>query len=331
MKAPGFFWQPFHPAVFLLWPLSLLYGLVVKARRHAYRAGWLRVSRLTVPVVIIGNITVGGTGKTPLVIWAARHLKSLGHNPGVILRGYGGRSSRWPKDVNANSDPAQVGDEAVLLARHSGCPVVAGPDRVAAARRLTTGHHCDLVLSDDGLQHYALARDAEISVLDQARMLGNGRLLPAGPLRESGSRLREVDLAVVNGDCGSQDPCFRLVPGEAVNLHDGSRRPLVEFRHEAVHAVAGIGHPERFFDMLRDRGLSIDDRSFPDHHEFGSEDLEFSDDHPVLMTEKDAVKCRRFAASNHWYVPVTAEPGPRLIEEFTRVIARLFPDGQKNT
>ncbi len=329
MKAPGFFWQPFHPAAFLLWPLSLLYGLVVKARRNAYRAGWLKVSRLSVPVVIIGNITVGGTGKTPLVIWAARHLRSLGHNPGVVLRGYGGRSTHWPKDVSADSDPAQVGDEALLLARHSGCPVVAGPDRVAAARRLVTHHRCDLVLSDDGLQHYALARDLELSVLDQARMLGNGRLLPAGPLRESAGRLREVDLAVVNGDSDSQALCFRLMPGDAVNLIDGQRRPLAEFRHTAVHAVAGIGHPERFFDMLRHHGLKFDDRSFSDHHEFVPDDLEFGDDHAVLMTEKDAVKCERFAASNHWYLPVVAEPGPRLIEEFTRVIARLFPDGQK--
>ena len=328
MKAPDYFWRAGHPAAWVLWPLSLLFGIAVWLRRYAYRHDWLGTSRLPVPVLVIGNITVGGSGKTPLVAWAATQIAQAGRRPGVVLRGYGGKSKKWPLAVNPETDPALAGDEAVLLARRTACPVVAGPDRVAAASLLVEEFGCDFVLSDDGLQHYALGRDREIAVLDGDRMLGNRMLLPAGPLRERPGRLSSVDLVVINGASEDTTASFRVVAHDAVNLHTGERRPLSDFDREPCHAVAGIGNPERFFDTLRAHDLLFDTREFPDHHCFVPEDLAFGDQQPVLMTEKDAVKCERFALPYHWYVPVTARPGPHLDREFTRLLAGLV-NGQK--
>jgi len=283
---------------------------------------------LPVPVLVIGNITVGGSGKTPLVAWAATQIAQTGRRPGVVLRGYGGKSKTWPLAVNPDTDPTLAGDEAVLLARRTACPVVAGPDRVAAASLLVEEFGCDFVISDDGLQHYALGRDREIAVLDGDRMLGNRMLLPAGPLRERPGRLSSVDLVVVNAGCEDTSASFRVVANEAVNLHTGERRSLFDFGGEPCHAVAGIGNPERFFATLRAHDLSFDTREFPDHHRFVPEDLAFGDQQPVLMTEKDGVKCERFALPHHWYVPVTARPGPRMDSEFKRLLAELV-NGQK--
>lgn len=286
----------------LLVPLSWLYTGVVCLRRLAYRKRWLRSICPGVPVVVVGNLTVGGTGKTPLVAWIVNALVGQGHRPGIVSRGYGGQARNWPREVTAQSDPAEVGDEPVLLARATGCPVVAAPDRVAAARQLV-GQGVDVIVSDDGLQHYRLARDVEIAVRDGARGYGNGRVLPAGPLREPVSRLAEVDVEMVNGQGGD----FQLELEDAHRV-DGTpqTRCLQAFRHQAIHAVAGIGHPDRFFSALRSAHLNIVDHRFPDHHAYVLADLDFGDDCPVFMTEKDAVKCSRFAQSGHWYVPARA-------------------------
>lgn len=291
-----------------LLPLAGLYRVGVRARRALYRGGWRASVRAPAPVVVIGNITVGGTGKTPLVLWVAHHLQAHGWHPGIVTRGYGGRAGRWPQVVTAHSDPGQVGDEPVLLARRSGVPVVADPDRPRGVRWLLA-HECDVIVSDDGLQHYRLARDLEIVVLDGARGLGNGRCLPAGPLREPPARLAEADARVVNGTGGAGDWRMQLVPlrlRRVVNPEDAM--PLEAFRGRTVHALAGIGHPPRFFALLRGLDMEVIEHPLPDHHRFRASDLEFGDDRDILMTEKDAVKCRELAADRAWYVEIEARP-----------------------
>lgn len=309
-------WYGNSPWALLLAPAAGLYRGAITLRSLAYRRGLRAVERLPVPVIVVGNLTVGGTGKTPLTIWIAERLRAAGRTPGIVLRGYGGSARSWPQQVRGDGDPYAAGDEAVLLARRTGCPVVAAPDRVAAARALLATADCDVLLADDGLQHRRLGRDVEIVVVDGVRRFGNGRCLPAGPLREPLSRLRSVDFVVVNGGPAlGAEWGMRLEPGAARNLVDGSARPLADFRTAGeVHAVAGIGHPERFFAALEGAGLRLRRHPFPDHHPFGAADLEFGDERPVLMTEKDAVKCERHARPHHWFVPVNAVPDPRLGE-----------------
>ncbi len=305
----------------LLQPLSGLFRAVVWLRRRAYRGGLLKVHKLSVPVIVVGNITVGGTGKTPLVAWLAGFLKEAGYAPGIVMRGYGGKARHWPQQVRPDSDPVVVGDEAVLLARHSQCPMAVGPDRAAAAQALIEHHACTVIIADDGLQHYALARDIEILVIDGVRRFGNGMCLPAGPLREPLSRLKEVDLVVTNGLAGRQEYPMKMVGGVARRLNDPlSECPLAQFAGQTVHAVAGIANPLRFFTSLRNAGLRIVEHPFPDHHAFKPEDVSFEDGAPVLMTEKDAVKCRRFARDHDWYVPVAAQPDPRLGERILTLL-----------
>ena len=323
MKRLDHYWYGNHPLTLVLAPLSWLYCGLAVARRAAYRAGILKVQRLPVPVIVVGNLTAGGTGKTPLVAWLAEFLKQSGYSPGIVSRGYRGRAQHWPQQVRPDSDPVAVGDEAVVLARHCACPIAVGPDRVAAVRALLEHHACDVIVSDDGLQHYALGRDVEIAVIDGVRRFGNGRCLPAGPLREPASRLRAVDLVVVNGLAGHGEYAMRLSGEQAHNLKDEQRtRHLKEFAGQQVHAVAGIGHPARFVDLLRRFGVRAIEHAFPDHHLFEPEDFSFDDGLPVLMTEKDAVKCQRFAADNYWYVPVAARPDARVAE---RLLAMLEP------
>lgn len=286
----------------LLLPLAWLYGGVVRLRRLAYRLGWLHAARVGVPVLVIGNVTVGGTGKTPLAAAVALRLRERGLRPGLAMRGYGGRRVRRPRRVEAGSDPREFGDEPVLLARRTGYPVAVAPRRAEAAA-LLVGAGVDVVVCDDGLQHYALARDAEIAVVDAARGYGNGRLLPAGPLREPLARLRDVDLSLRQGR--GEDVELRPEPARPVT-GAGEARPLAAFAGQRVHAVAGIGDPGRFFAALQDAGLVVTPHPFPDHHPFRPGDISFADDRPVLMTEKDSVKCGAFADARHWYVPVTA-------------------------
>ena len=300
--------RPF-PVFLLLMPWSALFALVSSTRRLAFRMGVLRSERTPCPVLVVGNVSVGGTGKTPLVIWIADYLASRGCTAGIVTRGYGGRAQHGPKDVTANSNAADVGDEAVLLAMRTNAVVVAGRDRVAAAKR-AVDRGAQIIVSDDGLQHYRLARDAEVVVIDAQRKFGNGWLLPAGPLREPVSRTRRADLLVetVRANAAAANHGQRVVArhalGDAINLVTGERRPLVQFAGRAVHAIAGIGNPDAFFSMLKAQGLVLDAHAFPDHARLHVGDIAFDDDAPVLMTEKDAVKCRAVATNRHWAVPL---------------------------
>lgn len=286
-------------------PLAALYGGVIRLRGGLYRAGVLRSVRLPAPVIVIGNLSVGGTGKTPLTVAVAAALRAGGYRPGVVSRGYGG-SQREPLLLGDTPDPAQVGDEPCLI-HASGVPVAVGRDRPAAARLLLDAG-CRVLVADDGLQHYRLARDVEICVIDGVRRFGNGRLLPAGPLREPLSRLRQVDLRVCNGGIAEDSEyLMQLRGGDVVALSDGRAQPLASFRGQRVHAVAAIGNPQRFFDSLSAVGITPIEHSFADHHDFAAADLDFADGLPVLMTDKDAVKCQRFAQPHWWRVPVQAD------------------------
>lgn len=298
-------------------------------RRWLYRRRVLRSTRLPVPVFVIGNITVGGTGKTPLVLWLANFLARQGHRPGIIARGYGGRGRIRPQAVRPDADPAEVGDEPLLLARRSKSPVVVGPDRPRAAAFLIQHYNCDVILSDDGLQHYALRRDLEIAVVDGARRFGNGRCLPAGPLRETEDRLRTVDACIAQGTARAGEWAMKLV---ATGFHRLDQPQTVvapsEFSGRRVHAIAGIAHPARFFGHLRQLGLEVIEHPFPDHHAFQAKDLRFDDDLNVIMTEKDAVKCERLAGVlGGWYMAVEAQPDGRLGELVLQRLSCFKPQG----
>ena len=311
-------WQRVTPWHALLWPPSLLFGTLVAARRAAFRAHWLRVTKLPVPLVVVGNVTVGGTGKTPLVLWLADFLCERGWRPGIVSRGYGGAAGA-PQPVDPGADPVLLGDEPVLLARRAGCPVWVGRDRVAAARALLAAHpEVNVLISDDGLQHYRMARDVEIAVVDGMLGLGNGLLLPAGPLRERAQRLDEVDAVVVNGEAASPLPPATAeryamhLRGEVFYnlLQPQSQARAADFGGQVVHALAGIGNPARFFAHLQSLGLRVMEHPFPDHHAYQPQDLALQG--AILMTEKDAVKCARFAPANCWVLAVRAEVDPGL-------------------
>lgn len=299
----------------LLLPLSWLFGAVIFLRRWAYRNDVLDTARIERPVIVIGNLTVGGTGKTPLVLWLANESARRGITAAIICRGYGGEHTSAPVVVTPGSEPREVGDEAVLLAQSFAGSVIACADRVAAARLAVT-RGAELILCDDGLQHYRLQRDSEVIVVDAARGWGNGRLLPAGPLREPIARARAAQLLVrtlrVQGDealdsSGPSAIVVRTRIDTAVSLVSGETRPLASFRTGPIHALAGIGNPEAFFAMLRSEGLAADTRVLPDHATITAKDLDFGDGSPVLMTDKDAVKCRAFADSRLWRVPLHIE------------------------
>jgi tetraacyldisaccharide 4'-kinase len=294
-----------------LWPLAWLFRAVVSIRQLLHRAGLLRAQRVSVPVVVVGNITVGGAGKTPVAGWLARGLALRGYRVGVVLRGYGGSASHLVQVVTAGSDPREVGDEAVVHALGGPHVVVTGADRVAAARR-AVAEGAEIVVCDDGLQHLRLARDYEVAVVDAARGLGNGQLLPAGPLREPPGRLESVDAVVFTQRGGPTQPALtvrrpltvtaRLTLGDAVNVSSGERRALDSFHGRAVHAAAGIGHPEAFFEALRSAGLEVMGHALADHAALDPGRLPFPAGATVLMTAKDAVKCRSFAGADWWFV-----------------------------
>ena len=304
----------------LLWPISMLYRIGFSLRRLAYQSGFLSIQRFDVPVIIVGNITVGGSGKTPIVCAIVQQLMSRGWQPGIVSRGYGGNTQSWPQVVTPESSPESVGDEPVLLARRTQRPVIVGPDRPATVRMLLDRYDCDVVVADDGLQHLALHRDVEIAVVDGEQRFGNGFCLPAGPLREPRSRLDTVDFVIVNAGSNEGFNC-RLVGSAAVSLSAPHVvRSLSDFKDRTVHAVAGIGNPKRFFNHLKNMDLNVVEHAFEDHHAFQRSDFDFATDSPVLMTEKDAVKCIAFAEQDMWYVPVEAE----LDEKFyNQLIERL--------
>lgn len=332
-------WTQVTPLTLLLAPVSWLYRMVVALRRALYAAGVLRVERLPVPVIVVGNISAGGTGKTPLVLWLAERLREAGYVPGIVSRGYGaGAKINQPRAVDAQDDPALCGDEPVLLARRSGCPVWISADRVAAARALLAANPaCSVILSDDGLQHYRLARDAEVAVIDGTRGHGNGWMLPVGPLREPPSRLNSVDAVVIRGNGAPPvdsiaAPRFTLAlaPGAFYQLlHPRITAAAGHFRGLRVHAAAGIGNPDHFFTTLKGLGIDFTAHPFPDHHRYTPDDLAFEDFDTldalearavIVMTEKDAVKCARFATENMWALGVTAQVDTRLA---TLLIERL--------
>jgi len=310
----------YHSKINLFVPFSWLFAAIVAIRRFCYSKGWLRVERVAAPVIVVGNITVGGTGKTPFVIWLANWLREQGYRPGIVSRGMGSQSThQMPHQVRLDNTTDQVGDEALLIVRQTNCPMMICKNRVAAARELLAQTDCNIIISDDGLQHYALARDFEIAIIDGDRRFGNGWLLPAGPLRESTSRLDDVDMVVVNGGT-STELSMRLELAEIVNLACHSAQLLAQdpvpltapYKGAIVHGVAGIGNPDRFFQTLRRAGYTVIPHAFPDHYRFEEKDLAFNDDLPVIMTAKDAVKCEGFAKANWWCANVSTKIDERI-------------------
>ena len=316
-------WYRGHWLKWVLLPLSPVYAAAAAARRT--NDGRKRVD-FEVPVIVVGNLTVGGTGKTPLVIWLVARLRERGYRPGIVCSGYRGQAKSWPQRVTAESEPEEVGDEAVLLALRTQCPVVAGPDRVAAVEKLLAGGTVDVVVSDDGLQHYRLGRTVEIAVIDGIRGLGNELCLPAGPLREPAARLREVDAIVVNGGKWGHAGVFRaeVFATGVRQTTTGTMKTLKEFEDKQVHAVAAIGHPERFFTLLENHGLVVEPHALPDHAPLRVEDLQFEDDDPVFITEKDEVKCKAIAADNLWCVVVDMRLNQPDTERLLRTLGRLL-------
>ena len=297
----------------ILIPLSWFFGAVVWLRKSFYQSGWLESYRLPVPVIIVGNITVGGTGKTPFVIWLATQLKQQGYSPGIICRGYGGSTS-LVQEVFAQSNPTESGDEPVLIAKRTQCPVFVGANRVAAGQLLLSTHpQCNIILSDDGLQHYRLQRDFEIALMNSEDAFGNGHLLPAGPLREKKARLQMVDAIIESGSSqGNQKnmpPKFYMqLSGEIFSyINEAEHQPASFFADKKLVAIAGIGKPARFFRQLSALGLTFEQYAFPDHHTFTAQDLARFGEKTLLMTEKDAVKCSAFDNENAWFLPVEAK------------------------
>lgn len=305
-KTPAWWYGDVAPPMYARL-MSVLYGGVIGLRRKLFRMGVLRSQRVSVPVIVVGNVSVGGTGKTPMTIALVQRLQESGWHPGVASRGYGRSGEEKPAWVDSHTPPVQGGDEPVLIARRTGVRVRVDRERVAAARELIAAG-CNVIVCDDGLQHYRLQRDIEIEVIDGRRRYGNGRLLPAGPLRELPGRGGECDFRVVNGgDASFGEWAMQLRSANAVPLLGGRNRPLGSFGGHRVHAVAGIGNPQRFFEMLRSLGIGVVPHAFDDHHAYVASDLAFGSELPVLMTEKDAVKCAAFANEWHYSVPVTAE------------------------
>ncbi len=330
-RYPSALWSGRRPLLqALLTPLSVLFGMTVAVRRQAYRIGIFRRHDVGVPVIVVGNISVGGTGKTPVVLALVDVLRKAGWRPGVVSRGYGGRTVH-PRLVGADDNPDELGDEPVLMAAQ--VPVAVCRDRPAAARHLLEHTDCDIIVSDDGLQHYALARSIEWVIVDGQRLLGNGRLLPAGPLREPAARLREVDAVLVNG--GSLDGAHRFdLHPQALRAVNGSgrSRPLQWLEGRNIHAVAGIGNPWRFFEQLRGLGARVIEHAFADHQPLRPVDLAFDDELPVVMTAKDAVKCRSWAQDDWWVLPVVARlPSPltaALSDRLPMPVARQTGQGE---
>ncbi|MBT5229926.1 MAG: tetraacyldisaccharide 4'-kinase [Methylococcales bacterium] len=315
MKRIDHYWYHKNWVAWALWPLSVLFCLLVWFRRRGYRLGWITQTQFAVPVIVVGNISVGGTGKTPTVVALIEWLKKQGYRPGVISRGYCGQAEYWPQDVTEKSLAMDVGDEAILIAQRCQCPMMVGPDRVASVRALLEKYECDVVVSDDGLQHYRMGRAVEIVVLDGERRYGNGFCLPAGPLREPRKRAEKVDIVIANGMAAEGEYLMTLQPVALHQVADSQiSKPVNALKGHKVHAVAGIGNPERFFKQLERLGYDVVRHAFDDHYAFSAEDLQFELDLPIVMTEKDAVKCVSFASDKHWYMSVRGQLEPALFQ-----------------
>ena len=313
----------------LLLPLSWVFRLLVNFRLGLYRFGIKKKYEFNIPVIVVGNITVGGTGKTPFVIWLANCLKEQGYKPGIVSRGYGGKETLIaPQAIAKNSDPAIAGDEAVLLAERSNCPVMVGINRVDAVKTLLASTDCNIVISDDGLQHYKLGRQLEIAMVDGERRFGNQCFLPAGPLREAVGRLKKVDFVVAQQGAMQNEYEMQLFGEQLVSVKNPlQEKALTDLAGTKVHAVAAIGNPKRFFASLKDKGLDVIPHVFPDHYLYEKIDLDFADDLPVVMTEKDAVKCRVFANKKFWFLSVEAKMDSvfraALLKKIDQIVLRI--------
>lgn len=302
-------WYHKHLLAYVLLPFSAIYRVALLLNKLRFKIGLKKITHFPVTVIVVGNLTVGGTGKTPLIITLSNFLSEKGYKPGIVSRGYGGKPTKLPLHVYPNSDPAQAGDEPILIARRTKCPVVVDKNRVRAVQTLLSIYNCNIVLSDDGLQHTALGRNIEIVVIDGTRRFGNQFCLPAGPLREPITRLQKVDFIVTRGNAWPGEYLMHLIPDKLYNLIDPTRFFTKEFYTKTIHAVAGIGNPAAFFDQLRAMGFSVIEHPFPDHYTYKPQDLDFGPDAIIIMTEKDAVKCQLFANEQYWCLLVHAECG----------------------
>lgn len=329
------FWYRRSLLGYLLWPLSLLYQCVVLSRRLLYRVGIFKIYRAPVPVVVIGNISVGGTGKTPLLIHLCKLLQAQGLQPGVVSRGYKGRASHYPQLVTLDSNPRESGDEPCLIARETGCPVVVDPRRARGCEFLLHRHACDVILSDDGLQHLSLGREVEIAVVDAERQAGNGFCLPAGPLRESIDRLKQVDFVIEHGETEAVSSGMQLVPSAFIDAKTGERLPLDYFKNQKIHGVAGIGNPSRFFTSLQNLGCEVIPHRFADHHDYQESDIASLLDYPIVMTSKDMIKCAKIKLNMPIYylevrVRLNGDFEKIIIQRIIHEISRFFNRNQSS-
>ena len=322
-------WYEPHPLSLALRPISHALQGIVWARHKAYSKGWLTQYNAPIPVIVVGNISVGGTGKTPFIIWLGKLLQKT-NKPcgqpiriGVVSRGYKSESENKVSLLHADSLPEQVGDEPYMIYRHLTCPMAVGAERVKAIELLVAHHELDLILSDDGMQHYAMARQLEIALVDGTRGLGNAQLLPAGPLREAPQRLRSVNFVVANSLPFKRYPVMQLKAEQFFDVTSNTPQgQLASLSGQTVHAIAGIGNPQRFFTTLTEQGIKCIEHPKADHHHFELADVQFEDTLPVLMTEKDAVKCRKLGANKLWYVPVEAQ----LPDDFSTALLNEIQD-----
>lgn len=315
------FWEK-NILAYLLWPFSWLYRLLFFVRTQLYRFKIKKIHYFPVPVIIVGNLTVGGSGKTPLVIEIARFLKTQGLKPGIVTRGYGGKARHYPLQVDEYSRPCEVGDEALLIIRGVNCPVFVDPQRPRAVKKLLAKKNCNVIISDDGLQHFALGRSLEIAVIDGDRRFGNGFCLPAGPLREPVSRLKSIDLKVTKGHAQDDEFAMQLIPDYFYQLiAPQNKQKAPYFYGKSLHAVAGIGHPEQFFKTLRALGLSFQAHTFPDHHFFKQKELAFGEEVIIIMTEKDAVKCQGWVDPRLWCLKTRTKVDDRF---FSALLTKLY-------
>jgi len=319
-QAPKF-WRDKNIWCWVLFPLSWLYILGLKLHQLLYQLHIKKTYYFSVPVIVVGNISVGGTGKTPLVIWLASYLAAKGYRPGIISRGYSG-DNRRVRVVTEYSSVTEVGDEALMVAQSCHCPVVISCDRVAAAEKIIHDFNCNIVISDDGLQHYALGRTLEIALVDGESRGKNNFCLPAGPLREPLQRLKSVDFVVVNsGNTLKHEYAMKIVPQKFYRVNDKNICVALDaFNHRKVRALAGIGNPKRFFNLLSDLGCEVIEHIFPDHYIFNANDLCFADKLPVIMTEKDAVKCFNLAGDNVWWLKIEAKLDDKFVSELLKRI-----------
>ncbi|MCW9716649.1 tetraacyldisaccharide 4'-kinase [Avibacterium sp. 21-594] len=318
----------------LLSPFALLFLLITRLRAWLYQRGILASYKAPVPVVIVGNLSVGGNGKTPVVIWLVQQLQQRGIQVGVISRGYGSKAKSYPRLVASHDDPVETGDEPLLIAKRTNAPVCISPNRQQAIEHLLAHFPCQVIISDDGLQYYKLQRDKEIVVLDAQRQFGNGFVLPAGPLREPICRLKSVDWIINNGaETPFSQTVMTLTPQVAIHLQTGEKRPLQDFAQQNITAIAGIGNPQRFFSMLQKLAINVvESQAFQDHQAYELALFEkFDKNQPLFMTEKDAVKCQDFAQPNWWYVPVEAEINDEQSEQFIAALIQQVKTAPKST